>query len=221
MDHNAHKRAGERSGEYSREARDPGAALLLERDSLTRERARRMLEDEGFAVCAVADRALFESIARAVPFRLCVVGVPGPEAVPDVEAADLAPLLLLCPADDPSLETHLRVRFPEARVADRRLRDPSEVRRALDPGEAAPAEQTVPDSDPVRETFAPFGLSERQIQVLALALLGQSSAEIGRQLYVSEMTVRNHLHAIYERVGVSGRRELSGRFVRGLLAGNA
>jgi DNA-binding CsgD family transcriptional regulator len=53
--------------------------------------------------------------------------------------------------------------------------------------------------------------------VTELALLGESRREIAGRLYVTEMTVRNHLHAIYERVGVSGRRELVGRFVRGLL----
>jgi DNA-binding CsgD family transcriptional regulator len=47
------------------------------------------------------------------------------------------------------------------------------------------------------------------------------SANIAAKLFISELTVRNHLHAIYERVGVSGRRELLGRFVQGLIEGNA
>ena len=74
------------------------------------------------------------------------------------------------------------------------------------------------ESDLVRGSFEPFGLSERQLEVLRLALVGQTPAEIGSTLFISERTVRNHLHAIYERVGVSGRRELLGRFVRVLLA---
>ena len=53
--------------------------------------------------------------------------------------------------------------------------------------------------------------------MLRRALLGDSAAEIAGRLYISELTVRNHLHAIYERVGVSGRRELQGRFLQTLL----
>jgi DNA-binding CsgD family transcriptional regulator len=71
----------------------------------------------------------------------------------------------------------------------------------------------------VRETFEPFGLSERQLEVLRAALVGSRPREIGSQLFISELTVRNHLHAIYEKVGVSGRRELLGRFVSALLEG--
>ena len=69
----------------------------------------------------------------------------------------------------------------------------------------------------MRRTFGPFGLSERQLEVLSRALLGETSAEVARKLFISELTVRNHLHAIYQRVGVSGRRELLGRFVQALI----
>ena len=65
--------------------------------------------------------------------------------------------------------------------------------------------------------FGPFGLSERQLEVLGRALLGEGSGAIAGRLFISELTVRNHLHAIYTQVGVSGRRELNGRFVRGLI----
>ena len=78
-----------------------------------------------------------------------------------------------------------------------------------------------PAPDTVREAFLPFGLSERQLEVLGGALVGATSRQIAKQLFISELTVRNHLHAIYERVGVSGRRELLGRFVQGLIEGHA
>jgi DNA-binding CsgD family transcriptional regulator len=73
----------------------------------------------------------------------------------------------------------------------------------------------------VRETFEPFGISVRQLEVLRLSLAGASPAEVGASLFISEPTVRNHLHAIYERVGVSGRRELLGQFVSGLIGAPA
>ena len=100
---------------------------------------------------------------------------------------------------------------------DRGLRDPDALVGALDSALGEPSEASLPTADVVRRAFEPFQLSERQLEVLSSALLGDSSAEIAGKLYISQMTVRNHLHAIYERVGVSGRRELLGRFVRGLV----
>ena len=60
------------------------------------------------------------------------------------------------------------------------------------------------------------------VAALAGSLLDEGTSrhtgpQIAARLYISEVTVRNHLHAIYERVGVSGRRELQGRLLRSLL----
>jgi len=104
-------------------------------------------------------------------------------------------------------------------VVERQLRDPNALRRALGLDDAARPLLLEPDA--VRRAFVEFGLSERQLEVLGLALRGAPSREVARRLFISELTVRNHLHAIYERVGVSGRRELLGRFVQGLMEGHA
>ena len=52
-----------------------------------------------------------------------------------------------------------------------------------------------------------FSLSARETEVLALLVLGDSNAEIAEQLYVSHKTIKNHLGAIYERMGVRNRVE--------------
>jgi DNA-binding NarL/FixJ family response regulator len=52
-----------------------------------------------------------------------------------------------------------------------------------------------------------FRLSAREAEVLALLVLGDSNAEIAQQLYVSHKTVKNHLGAIYARMGVRNRVE--------------
>ena len=109
--------------------------------------------------------------------------------------------------------------MPGAILVDRSLRDTDALRRVLcgpEPEGPAPA-----GPDTVRRAFLPFGLSERQLEVLGSALRGDTSRQIAGKLFISELTVRNHLHAIYERVGVSGRRELLGRFVQGLIEGTA
>jgi DNA-binding CsgD family transcriptional regulator len=52
------------------------------------------------------------------------------------------------------------------------------------------------------------GLSERQMEVLRRLLAGESVRATARELFLSESTVRNHLSAIYRRLGVHSREEL-------------
>jgi len=49
------------------------------------------------------------------------------------------------------------------------------------------------------------GLTERQAEVLALAALGRSNDEIGRELSVSPFTVRTHLENAFDRLEVHTR----------------
>lgn len=54
---------------------------------------------------------------------------------------------------------------------------------------------------------APGALSEREAAVLAAVARGLSNREIGRQLWISEQTVKFHLRNIYAKLGVSSRTE--------------
>jgi DNA-binding CsgD family transcriptional regulator len=55
---------------------------------------------------------------------------------------------------------------------------------------------------------AAYGLSERERQVLQQVVVGLSTSEISRALYISVNTVQDHLKAIFEKTGVRSRREL-------------
>jgi DNA-binding NarL/FixJ family response regulator len=59
----------------------------------------------------------------------------------------------------------------------------------------------------VAGTAERFNLSVREAEVLVALILGDSNAEIAEQLFVSHKTVKNHLAAIYERMGVRNRVE--------------
>jgi len=48
-------------------------------------------------------------------------------------------------------------------------------------------------------------LSAREIEVLARVALGRTNAEIGRELFISEATVKTHLLRAFAKLGVSGR----------------
>lgn len=47
--------------------------------------------------------------------------------------------------------------------------------------------------------------SQREAEVLSLVTLGWTNDRIGRQLGITERTVRKHLEAVYNKAGISGR----------------
>ena len=50
-------------------------------------------------------------------------------------------------------------------------------------------------------------LTDRQLEILASVAEGQSNADIAKQFGLSEITVKKHLSAIFERLGVANRSE--------------
>lgn len=59
------------------------------------------------------------------------------------------------------------------------------------------------------------GLTHRQGQVAQLALQGKTNKRVARDLRISEHTVEDHLKAIFAKVGVSSRGELTARIFAG------
>jgi len=57
-------------------------------------------------------------------------------------------------------------------------------------------------------------LSVRQREILGYVVEGLSNAEIGRRLYLSESTIKQHLRAAYKLLGVSNRTEAANLFRR-------
>jgi DNA-binding NarL/FixJ family response regulator len=52
---------------------------------------------------------------------------------------------------------------------------------------------------------SPAVLSPREVEVLRLVSIGQTNAEIGRALLISEATVKTHLLRAFGKLGVSDR----------------
>ena len=59
-----------------------------------------------------------------------------------------------------------------------------------------------------------FGLSRRELEVLALIAEGRSNPEIGRQLFITRKTVAVHVSNILAKLGVSGRVEAAAAAIR-------
>jgi DNA-binding NarL/FixJ family response regulator len=83
---------------------------------------------------------------------------------------------------------------------------PPEIRAR---GEPSPAQQDEKPPPPNRPAVSPadLGLTERQVDVLALMMLGKSNKAICRVLNLAEPTVKNHVTAILKALGVSNRTE--------------
>jgi LuxR family maltose regulon positive regulatory protein len=60
-----------------------------------------------------------------------------------------------------------------------------------------------------RRPQPPGELSEAELRVLHLLNSDLTVAEIGRELYLSRNTVKNHLNSIYHKLGVSSRSEVT------------
>lgn len=52
-----------------------------------------------------------------------------------------------------------------------------------------------------------FGLTSRELEVLALLPKGQKSSQIATELFVSEATIKTHLASIYRKLSASNRTE--------------
>jgi len=50
-------------------------------------------------------------------------------------------------------------------------------------------------------------LSKREMEVLQLITLGHANKEIARNFGIAISTVKNHIHNIFEKLGVSSRQE--------------
>jgi DNA-binding NarL/FixJ family response regulator len=69
-------------------------------------------------------------------------------------------------------------------------------------GEFARSQSQAPHQEP------PFaGLTARELQVLRELATDATNREIADRLFISENTVRNHMHSILEKMGVPSRRE--------------
>ena len=56
-----------------------------------------------------------------------------------------------------------------------------------------------------------YSLTSREVEVTRLVARGLSTDEIASELFLSRHTIRDHLKAIFEKVGVSSRGELTSK----------
>ncbi|MCX6631976.1 MAG: response regulator transcription factor [Candidatus Solibacter sp.] len=67
---------------------------------------------------------------------------------------------------------------------------------------------SLPPAPPVRERER-SPLSQREREIVALVAQGFKNKEMAEKMFISEQTVKNHLHNIFDKLGVSDRLELA------------
>lgn len=85
-------------------------------------------------------------------------------------------------------------------------------------------EQVVPDSSPRGADLVPillesFGLTEREVGIVTVLARGSTTKEIAAELSLSAHTVRDHVKAIFDKVGVNSRGAIARVFTGHLLDG--
>ncbi|MBI4459733.1 MAG: response regulator transcription factor, partial [Acidobacteria bacterium] len=88
--------------------------------------------------------------------------------------------------------------------------------RQAEPRSSAPVlERGAPDGEESPKAFAFLAqtrdsslLSTRERQVVELVSQGFKNKEVAERMFISEQTVKNHLHNIFDKLGVSDRLEL-------------
>lgn len=63
--------------------------------------------------------------------------------------------------------------------------------------------------------IAAYGLTEREASIVQAMLRGESTHDIAQSLFLSPYTVQDHFKSIFEKIGVSSRREVATRVFYG------
>jgi len=71
----------------------------------------------------------------------------------------------------------------------------------------APAPAPISAAAPRERERSP--LSQREREIVALVAQGFKNKEMAEKMFISEQTVKNHLHNIFDKLGVSDRLELA------------
>ncbi len=143
-------------------------------------------------------------IRRSAP-RTAVVAITAyhePDTVRELVAAGAAGYLLK------SSDSDEIVGAVRAAASGLRALAPEAVRALAGGGEESRAGEAAPPAGGRQDPVA-RDLTLREREVLALVGEGLTNREIGRRLYISEKTVRNHLGAIIHKLGLSDRTQVA------------
>lgn len=116
---------------------------------------------------------------------------------------------ILAAADVYQAMTETRAHRPALSADDAAAELRTQVKQGRLDGDAAHAVLTVAGRAVGGRRTWPRGLTDREVEVLALIARGHTNREVARQLCLAEKTVGNHVEHIYTKIGSSTRAEAS------------
>jgi DNA-binding NarL/FixJ family response regulator len=186
--------------------------LLVDDHPVVREGLRGMLASESDLEVVAEASGAAEAVAAVrkhepdvVLMDLRMPGADGVEATARVLAQRPATRVVVLTTYETDSDI---LRAVEAGAAGYLLKDTSRQELAQAIRAAARGETVLAPSVAaklVSRMRAPVDLSPREIEVLRLVARGHTNAEIGRELFISEATVKTHLLRAFGKLGVSDR----------------
>jgi DNA-binding NarL/FixJ family response regulator len=205
-------------------AEDPPVRVLLADDHpILRAGLRKLLESEpGFVVAGeVGDGRAAIDLARTVPADLMLLDL----AMPTVGGLDvlrelskqessLRVVVLTASIDPEQVTAVLKLGARGVLMKSAATELLFTCARRVMAGEYWVGSETMAGlvqalgADAPRDRLLPFGLTARELEVLALVADGAPNREIADRLGISEQTVKHHLTRIFDKTGQSSRVEL-------------
>jgi DNA-binding NarL/FixJ family response regulator len=206
----------ERDGSQRERGRPPASTirvLIVDDHPVVRDGLRGMFSGEaGFEVVGEAATGA-EAVVRAEALRPDVVlmdlrmpGMDGVEATGRIAAAGDARVLVVTTYDtDSDILRAVEAGATGYLLKDTPRRELTAAVRAAARGEtvlAPPVARKLISRVRLPAVDAP---TRRELEVLAQVARGRSNSEVGRELHISEATVKTHLARVFEKLGVSDR----------------
>ncbi|GAA2635814.1 response regulator transcription factor [Actinomadura fulvescens] len=114
------------------------------------------------------------------------------------------------PGEQPDLETMIAMAHRVLSLQMKLLRQLEQARNSIDGRPPAPTpmpEQPEPLAELIHQDGGDLWLTSQQRKVLALIGQGMSNRRIARTLGIAENTVKNYVHAIFQKLGLQCRVE--------------
>jgi DNA-binding NarL/FixJ family response regulator len=206
----------------------PLRILIADDHPLFRDGLRRLLESEaGFEVVGEgADGEEILAVARNTSADLLLLDLSMPrrggmEVLRELAAANipLRTLLLTAAIDKSQIVQALKLGAYGVILKESTTQQLFESIRAVMAGQFWIGRESV--SDVVRalrglsapaaggETPKDFGLTRRELEIVAMIIAGYSNPDIAQRCSISEQTVKHHVSNIFNKLGVSNRLELA------------
>lgn len=201
--------------------------VIADDHPLLREGLRRILEfEEGISVIEeVGDGQGAVNVARRSDFDILLMdlnmpGVNGLEACRVIrsEKPDIGILVLTVDDSDEKIFEVLQLGVAGYLLKDVEPKTLVESIRKVHAGEPILSPTVtgkllgqLSHPTPGKETF---GLSDRELEIVTYVVKGSSNREIGKTLYISEKTVKNHLSSIFRKLSVEDRTQAALKAVK-------